>query len=207
MSAEGNNEGRILTQEPASNWVQSEISLVSEWAQGRTWVFRAVLLVFFAYIGIRHLLQDDYWSLFGWFNFGIHELGHVIIPKPRLLHFMAGTLAQCAVPIGSWFMFRKQRDFFSMYCVCPVWLATNLYYVSFYMSSARSRDIPLLSPWPDPMHDFYVIFGQLGVLHLDKVISGIVAVCAFISMWAGIAAGIWIVWQMMHPQAMKVSDL
>ncbi len=206
--SEDNGEGRIVSQEPVGNWFQRQGFYINRWSEGKFWPFRAVLLLYFSYVGVRHLFDGDYTSLVGALNFGIHELGHVVIPGPRFLHMAAGTLFQLAAPVASFFMFRKQEDYFSMYSVCPVWLSTNLYYCAWYMSSAtRPRSIQLLAPWANPKHDWHWILGKIHMLQYYRELTFMTRVFGFITMWGGIAMGVWVVWIMISPKTVKVSDL
>ena len=64
--------------EALRDWLLGLHGEVLSWCEGRRWIWRAPLLVFFAYIAVRHLADPLYTSIFGGINLGIHELGHVV---------------------------------------------------------------------------------------------------------------------------------
>ena len=165
----------------------------SDWCRGRSPWPRLALLAWFAWIGLCLLGDAGYVSLVYWLNFGIHELGHVLTRPfvPHTLYVAAGTIVEFAVPIGAIFMFRRQHDLFAAYPVCSVWIATNLYYTSWYVADARLQANPTAPIFGEPTtSDWTYLLGKMGILHLDTTIAGILEILAFGFMWGGIGVGV-----------------
>lgn len=133
---------------------------MTEWCRGRWWVFRVVLLLWFAYLLIRLIANPAYSPIFHALDLGIHELGHVIwSPLGEFMGFVGGSMTQCLVPLASIYMFYRQRDFFAM-AFCLGWFGVNLFDVSVYIADARALALPLVSPFGgDPMHDLALFAG------------------------------------------------
>lgn len=171
---------------------ETHVSEVRDWCRGKSPWPRAVLLAWFCWMGIQYLGDPGHVSLVYWLNFGIHEIGHVLT-RPLVPHFVyvaAGTIVEFAVPIGAIFMFRRQHDLFAAYPVCSVWIATNLYYTSWYVDDARLQANPTAPIFGEPTtSDWTYLLGELGILHLDHTIADILEVAAFGFMWGGIALG------------------
>ncbi|HSS47215.1 MAG TPA: hypothetical protein VLL03_07370, partial [Burkholderiales bacterium] len=75
---------------------------IENWCQGRIWYGRALLLLWLAWIGVEHLRDPLYSSLFGGLNLGIHEAGHLLFRffGFEFLMVAGGTLLQLAAPVG-----------------------------------------------------------------------------------------------------------
>jgi hypothetical protein len=174
-------------------------SSVGEWCEGRIWYWRAPLLLFLAYIGVRHLADPLYTSIFGGINLGIHELGHVVTPwAGQWLCVLAGTLFQCAAPVVAAVLFLRQPDFFAI-PVCGAWLADNFYGVATYMADARALELPLVTVGPeggDVEHDWNYLLDSVNLLNYDTTLAGFLRFAAFLLLWSSLAAGTWICWQM-----------
>ncbi len=83
--------------------------------RGRHWHGRAVLLLFFVYIGVRHIFDVTYHSLFDGLNLIIHEGGHLLFSYGgEFIGFAGGTILQLIAPVGSAVMFARQRDYFAI---------------------------------------------------------------------------------------------
>jgi hypothetical protein len=171
---------------------------VLTWCGGkRWWHWRLPFLLFFAYILVRHLASPDYQSIFKGLNLGIHELGHMVFGLlGEFIGVAGGTLLQCLVPIGSVFMFLRQRDFFAI-AVCFGWLSTNLFDVATYAGDARAMELPLVSPGVgDVIHDWNYLLGHPGLLQADQAIAFLFRVGAVLSMAICLVAGGWLLWRM-----------
>ncbi len=67
-------------------------------------------MCWFAWVAWHHLADDQYNSLFGMLNLGIHELGHMLFrPAGEFLCIAGGTILQLLIPIISVFMFVRQQ--------------------------------------------------------------------------------------------------
>lgn len=170
------------------------------WCRGRRWWLRLPLTLFFAYIFVRHLASPDYQSLFKGLNLGIHELGHFLFGLlGEFMSVAGGTLLQCLVPIGSVFMFLKQRDYYAI-TVSFGWLATNLFGVATYAGDARTMELPLVSPGVgDIVHDWNYLLGKLGLLSADQTIAFLFRAGAVASMAVCLTGGAWVLWRMYRP--------
>lgn len=169
------------------------------WCRGRLWQGRVLLLAWFAYMLVHHLRDDEYTSLIGALNLGIHELGHLVTrPFGEWISIAGGTLVQCLVPVGSMFMFYRQRDFFAI-AVAWGWLATNLFNVATYMADARSMALPLVSVGGgEAYHDWNYLLDSCGLLRFDKKLAFLVRGAATLSMLVCLVGGGWLVAWMLH---------
>ena len=175
---------------------------VEEWCAGRSWLVRGPVLVWLAWVGVRHLGDPLYTSLFGPLNLALHEGGHLLFGylPGQFLAVAGGTLLQLAAPVLSAGMFLRQPDYFAI-SVCGAWLATNLYNVAAYMADARALELPLVTVGDGECvicHDWAYMLGQVGLLSLDTTLAGLVRLLAFVVMWTSIAAGGWMLWQMVR---------
>ncbi len=173
------------------------------WCEGRSWVWRAPILAYLAYVGVRHLANPLYTSLFGGINLGIHELGHVVLSfAGQWIMVLGGTLFQLAAPLVAAFLFLRQPDYFAV-PVCGAWFSTNLYSVATYMADARALELPLVTVGPeggDVEHDWNYLLHSVGLLHYDTTLAGFVRLLAFLFMWSSLAAGAWMCWRMARPR-------
>lgn len=191
--------------------VASELKArVEEWCAGRSALVRAPLLLWLAYVGVRHLLDPLYTSLFGPLNLALHEGGHLLFGylPGEFLPVAGGTLLQLAAPQLSSLMFLRQPDFFAV-TVCGAWLATNLYNVAAYMADARAQELPLVTVGDGECvicHDWGYMLGRLGLLSFDTRLAGFVRILAFIVMWWSLGLGAWMLWRMAQKQGLAGRD-
>ena len=171
-----------------------------EWCAGRVPYARALLLMYFLYIGVRHIASTGYNSLFKVLNLGIHELGHFAFAFcGEFLHIAGGTILQCLVPIISMFMFYRQRDFFAI-AIAFGWLSTNLLDVATYMADARDMMLPLVSPFggEDIVHDWNYLLSALGLLEWDMRLAFLVRIAAVVSILICLIFGAWLIGNMVQ---------
>ena len=179
-------------------WLQRFLLKASEWAEDKFAPLRLILWLFLLYVFLRHLGNPMYQSIFKPLNLGIHELGHLIFsPLGQFLMVAGGTIAQCLVPLISFFMFYKQRDFFAI-SVSFCWMGTNLFSVAVYMADARKMALPLVTPFggEEIIHDWNYLLGKLGLLNSDIVLGGFVRLLAILNMVMGLAFGAWLILKM-----------
>jgi hypothetical protein len=167
-----------------------------DWADGRMWLVRLPLLLFLAYVLVRHLADPSYQSVLKPLNLGIHELGHYVFrPFGAFLCSAGGSILQCLVPLIGVALFRRQRDYFAI-AFAFGWLATNLYEVAAYVGDARARVLPLVTPGGGPArHDWHFLLGDLGLLEWDGALETLLRVVATCVMLAAIAFGGWLLWR------------
>lgn len=163
------------------------------------WIWRAPLLLFLAYIGMRHLADPLYTSIFGGINLGIHELGHVLTGwTGQWFCTLGGTLFQLMAPCAAALLFLRQPDYFAV-IFCGAWFSDSLYGVATYMADARALELPLVTVGPEGgevEHDWNYLLDSVGLLNYDTAAAGLVRSFAFLLMWSSIAAGVWMCWRM-----------
>ena len=166
------------------------------WCSGRSWVWRAVLLVYLAWVGVRHLRDPFYASLFGGITLGIHELGHVLFGfAGRFLGTVGGSIAQVAAPAAAAWLLWWQRDYFGI-AVGGAWEAFSLWNLATYVGDARARELPLVGLTADPVHDWNWLLSTMGILGWDRALAGLTRLAAFFIWAASMAFGGWICWKM-----------
>ncbi len=124
----------------------------------------------------------------------IHEGGHLIFGYlGHALMIAGGTILQLAVPLAlaTWFCFQRQvaGAAFCLFCFFEQFLPTAIY-----MADARAQELPLLTVG-DPEfveHDWFAMFGSLGVLDHDTQIAAFVRVAGWIGMCSVTA---WLAWR------------
>ncbi|MHC4294522.1 MAG: hypothetical protein ACYSTL_02950 [Planctomycetota bacterium] len=178
------------------------IRTVDNWCKGRCWIGRALLLCWFAYIGLRHLLNSQYTSLFKAINLGIHEGGHLLfgIFGIKFLTIAGGTMLQLMAPIAAVIIFLRQRDYFAI-CFAAVWMATNFYDVAVYVADARALALPLVTVGnaSGPVtHDWNYMLFHLGLINQDTMIAGALRAGGFVLLWGAVAAGLWMCCRMVY---------
>jgi len=171
-----------------------------EWCAGRSGLLRLPLLLYFAWLGVRQLLDPGYWSPFDSLNLPIHEMGHLLTGGlgPFFCAF-AGTLFQTAAPVAGMFMFLRQRDYFAI-AVCFGWLSTNLYQIGVYMADARAQALPLVTVGNPPGgvdHDWTYMFSRLGLLEYDTTIGWLTCQLGLVSMLVCLVLGGWLIYLML----------
>ena len=166
------------------------------WSTGRSWLWRAPLLLYLAWVGSRHLADPLYNSLFGGITLGIHELGHLLFGLAGQWPGVAGgSLAQIAAPAAAIWILGRQRDYFGV-AVAGAWLSFSLFGLVTYVADARAQELPLLSLGPEPIHDWNWMLGRLGLLGWDRSLAAVMRAAALI-LWVGsMALGGWLVWLM-----------
>ena len=167
-----------------------------EWCSGRSWIWRAPVLAYLGWAGLRHLRDPLYGSLFGGITLGLHELGHLILgPLGAWPGIAGGSLAQIAAPIAAAWILARQRDYFGI-AVGMAWLAFSLFGLAAYVGDARAQELPLVSLGPDPIHDWNWMLGRLGLLSADHALAFLCRAAAAV-IWAGaMVLGVWLLWVM-----------
>ncbi len=172
------------------------------WCEGKSWIIRLPLLLWFGYIFIRYLFNPLYVELLDVIDLCIHETGHFIFsPFGDIICALGGTLFQCLVPVLLMVGFYLQRDFFAI-SLCFGWLSVNLFNVSTYIADAQARQLPLFNLFQlsdeelKQRHDWYYLLSKFGILKLDFLIAFFVKLLAIFSMLACLAYGGWLLWQM-----------
>lgn len=168
------------------------------WCQGRNWLVRLPLLIWFTYVFFKHWNNPTYGSILAPANLGIHELGHFLLsPLGTFMGILGGTILQLLVPVIIMINFYHQGDFFAI-ALCFGWLSTNFFNVATYVADARLMSLPLVSPFgiENVIHDWNYILGKMGLLQYDTAIAFLFRYSAAISMLICLTAGSWLLWQM-----------
>jgi hypothetical protein len=168
----------------------------ASWSAGRSWAWRAALLAYLAWVGVGHLRDPLYSSLFGGITLAVHELGHLLLSwAGQFLGVAGGSLAQVAAPAAAaWLLFR-QRDYFGV-AVAGAWESFSLWNLATYVGDARARELPLIGFVPDPIHDWNWLLSKLGILTWDRGLASLTWVSAFAVWAASLSLGAWLCWNM-----------
>lgn len=170
-----------------------------EWCKGRSWVIRLPVLIWFIYILINHLINPEYRSIMGWFNYWIHEAGHLVfLPFGEFLEAASGTLLECLIPIIFMIAFYRQKDFFGI-SFCFGWLATCFFYASWYMAEAQQTD--------DWRHDWFNMLSTMGILQYNRTMAFFVKIFGVVLMLISILSGFWLLWQMFRSRESTRDDI
>ena len=163
-----------------------------DWCEGKSWIWRAALLVYLTYAGLRYLTNFHYASIFEGISFGIHEIGHLLFsPLGRFLMFAGGTITELAAPIAAGFLLLRQRDYFGI-SVAGCWLSYCAFSVARYMGDARAQQLPLLGLSDQPEHDWHYLLSTVGLLNADTALAFVTRVVAFAILLASITLGVWL---------------
>ncbi|MBN3040864.1 MAG: hypothetical protein JW867_07020 [Candidatus Omnitrophica bacterium] len=186
-------------------FVKSFYLEAENWARGKQWLWRAVLLLFFVYAFIRHLKDPMYESILGPLNLGIHEFGHLIfMPFGEFMHMIGGTVFQVFVPLFAVFNFYRLDDYFSI-ALSFGWLSTNFFNIARYASDARRMELSLVTPFgAEPVHDWNYILVKLRLLHWDLRIGGFFKLLAIVSMLICFLFGLWLILKMIKNRPLEV---
>ncbi|MBN4046726.1 hypothetical protein JYT90_00225, partial [bacterium AH-315-P07] len=78
------------------------------WCQGRWWLPRLAMLIWFAYIWVGMMRDPNYVIIFDPINLGIHELGHYLwSPFGEFMMFLGGSLTEVLAPLVSVLIFYR----------------------------------------------------------------------------------------------------
>lgn len=174
----------------AGEWVRLRV-------EGRTWWYRAPLLLVMAWILWRHLHDPTYHSILYGINLGFHEMGHAALSwsGSRILTAAGGTIFEVGVPVAAGvYLLLKQHDPFGA-AFCLFWAGTAVVGAGMYAADARAQALPLVSPFGPvdvDSHDWTVILLEYGRLSRDQEIGGALRAAGIVAMTAGIVLGGWV---------------
>ncbi|MDH3974743.1 MAG: hypothetical protein OEV42_10740 [Deltaproteobacteria bacterium] len=136
---------------------------------------------------MAHAITDrDGFLLLDHVNLPFHEAGHIFFtPLGQTMHFWGGTIFQLLVPVALMVSFWKKRET-AGFAFCLFWLGENFINIARYMADARDLSLPLAG---GGVHDWNYILADLGLLHKEKAIAGIVKFMGWIIM---ISAPLWL---------------
>lgn len=128
--------------------------------------------------------------VFDWVDLGVHELGHMLVPGPRMLHFLAGSAVQVLLPAGlAAYFFWRQRDPAGG-GLCLAWAGASAWDVSVYIADAPVQALPLIG---GGTHDWAYLLGPQGwdAVGSAATIARVVDVAGMAMALAGISAALW----------------
>jgi hypothetical protein len=170
---------------------------VAERVAGRTWYYRAPLLLVLAWFLRGYLGDPQYSCIFDPLTLGFHEAGHAAfsLTGNRMLTVAGGTIFQILIPaVAGWYLLVKQRDPFGA-TVCLFWLGTSLVNAGVYAADARAQALPLVSPFGAvdvDSHDWTVMLMRVGMLSRDHAIGAVLSNTGKLTMTLALALGAWV---------------
>ena len=185
------------------SWLDAQRDDALEWCAGRSWRWRAPLLLFLAWTGVRHLMDPEYWSIFMGLTLGLHELGHVLwSPFGEMLGIAGGSITQLLAPLVAAFLLWRQRDFFGV-AVCGAWLSFSLANLATYIADAREGALPLVSlgDGEDVIHDWNWLLDAAGWLQHDASIARFTRLLSGAALVLSLALGAWLCRRMAERRA------
>jgi hypothetical protein len=126
-----------------------------------------------AVIGFFPFVRGTRVPLLGLFDFGIHELGHLLfVWAPRTVHFLAGSALQVLVPAGLAVAFWWWGNLPAV-AIMTAWTGANLWDVSVYVADAPYQRLEL---WGGGQHDWATLLGQWGAIDAAPGIAATLSV-------------------------------
>lgn len=176
----------------SAGYVSRFLADARDWCRGRSWIWRAPLVLYFAWSGLRRFGDPLRGDVFSGITLGVHELGHVVLFwAGRWVSIAGGSAAQIAVPIAAGAILSRQRDYFGI-SVAGAWLSASLFGLAAYIGDARAQELPLVALVPEPIHDWNWMLSRLGILTWDHALAGMTR-CASFAVWlAAVSLGAWL---------------
>jgi len=175
------------------DWLTGFLSDAEEWAEGRWWIPRALLLLYLVYADYRFLREPLSSTIFSGITLAFHEMGHVIFAFAG--HFICafmGSGTQVLIPIIVIIVFLRQPDYFGT-AVGGFWLSFSLFELANYVADARAEELPLVSLGSgDPEHDWHYLLGRMHMLHLDTTFGFLIRIGATVIGLASLALAVWL---------------
>lgn len=148
-------------------------------------------LIFFGWFFLTFWTGRGFLMLFNNVDFVLHEAGHLLFSYTgsRFLAALGGSLFQLFVPAALCMQFVLQREPYGT-AFCSFVFFQNFLHIGPYMADARAQLLPLVTVGGgEAQHDFYYLFGRLGLLPYDTMVGGSVGFLG----WAGmLAAMVWL---------------
>jgi hypothetical protein len=166
---------------------------IDEWATGRDWRWRALVLVLVVWQAAQAMRDVDALTLFGGINFGAHEFGHLFFAfGGEWLSIAGGSLTQLLVPIGAAAaVLTTGRDWFGAF-VCVIWLGASFGDLAPYIADARAQELDLVSFSPDASgHDWHYLLAQAGMLKQDQTIARLARFLGFVAVFIGVLGSLY----------------
>lgn len=172
--------------------VQDFLSDAAEWARGRMWIPRAILLLYLSYAVVRFLREPLSSTMFSGITLAFHEMGHLIFGfAGHFIGSLMGSGTQLLIPIIVIIIFARQPDYFGI-AVGGFWLAFSLFELANYVGDARAMELPLVGFSDDPEHDWHYLLGTTGLLSLDTTFAFLLRVVATLTGVSSLAFAVWL---------------
>ena len=179
----------------------------SDWARGRMWIPRALLLSYLVYADYRLFTDPDSSTIFSGITLAFHEMGHVLFSflHIRFITVLMGSGTQVLIPIVVIVLFYKQqRDFFGM-SVGGFWLSFSLFELARYVGDARAMELPLVNiGGGEAEHDWFYLLSTTHMLSLDHTFAFLIRVVALATGAASLTFAVWLFNEMRKPKAKKL---
>ena len=168
-------------------------SRIRERNRHHSWLLRAPVLLWMAWLLFRYLGDASASSIWGGINLAFHEIGHILFGfLPEFWAVAGGTLTELAIPLVVAALFLRQKEDFGA-AVALFWFATALTGAAVYAGDARLQALPLVSPFAgEPLHDWRYMLGRLGLLERDTQVAAILRGLGLLVMAGSVALGAWI---------------
>jgi len=146
------------------------------WIESReSWIPRALLALYLAYAGLRHMLNPLYGSWFSGITLAFHEMGHIVfIPLGRTMTIAGGSIMQLAIPLtAAIYLLKKQNDWFG-FGVGLAWLSFAMFELATYIGDAARMELPLVGFGGGYHHDWATLLTQWRVIdYCDGIATGV----------------------------------
>jgi len=140
-----------------------------------------------ALIGAIAFVWEREVPLLDGFDLAVHETGHMLTAfMPEMVMFMAGSVAQVAVPLALAVYFLVDGRDRAAAVFCFAWAGTSARDVSVYAADAVAESLPLIG---GGQHDWAYILGRNGFDVLDRTseVAGFIAALGALMVLGGLA--------------------
>jgi hypothetical protein len=169
------------------------------WCEGRSWYWRAPLLLLLVWNGLHQLRQPMDRGLFGGITFGSHEFGHLFFAAfGDLMAVAGGSLMQLLIPLGAIALLWRHGDFFGV-AAGGTWLASSLMDLAVYIADARAYELDLVGFGEEAVHDWAWLLGRAGALQHDLQFAAMVRGLGVLVLAVSFLVGAWLCLQMASP--------
>ncbi|HET7711517.1 MAG TPA: hypothetical protein VFL80_06270 [Thermoanaerobaculia bacterium] len=167
-----------------------------EWCHGRSWIPRALLLLYLVYAEARFLIDPLSRTIFSGITLAFHEMGHLLFGfAGEFIGILMGSGMQLIIPLIVIVVFYRQPDYFGM-AVGGFWLSFSMFELANYVGDARAMDLPLVGFTDDPQHDWHYLLSTTGLLPLDTTLALLLRLAATATGAASLGFAVWLLWQM-----------
>ncbi len=191
----GHIEDAHAEQQPSTQLppvVAEFLSDAEEWAAGRMWIPRALLLLYLVYADIRFLRNPLSGTIFSGITLGIHEMGHLIFAfAGHFICSLMGSGTQVLVPLIVMVIFFFQPDYFGI-SVGGFWLSFSLFELANYVGDARAMELPLVGFSDQPEHDWHYLLSTTHLLRFDTTFAFLIRAGATVMGLASLALAVWL---------------